>query len=91
MLSWLCTEYYDELPGLSLPNEGEGSQAEIHPLACGKNSDAITLLQEGSLLIALAVLPSNYGSLKLLDAAFALPFKAMTYQLDVLYLSLIHI
>ena len=65
--------------------EGEGSQAETHPLACGKNSDAITLLQEVSLLIALAVLPPNYGSLKLLDAAFELPFKAMTYQPDVLY------
>ena len=39
------------------------------------------LLQEGSL----TVLPSNYGSLKSLDADFALPFKAMTYQPDVLH------
>ena len=43
----------------------------MHPLAHGKNSDAIMLLLEGSLLTS-AVLPSNYGSLKLLDAAFAL-------------------
>ena len=28
---------------------------------------------------------ANYGSLNLLDAAFALPFKAMTYQPDVLH------
>ena len=64
--------------------EGEGSQAETHPLANGKNSDAITLLQEGSLLTS-AVLLSSYGSLKLLDAAFALPFKAMMYQPYVLH------
>ena len=42
--------------------EGKGSQAETLSLALRKNSGAITLLQEGSLLI-LAVL-SSYGSLK---------------------------
>ena len=36
---------------------------ETLPLALRKNSDAITLLQEGSLL-TLAVLLSSYGSLK---------------------------
>ena len=46
--------------GWAYQTEGEGSQAEIHPSACGKNSDAITLLQEGSLLITSAVLPPNY-------------------------------
>ena len=66
-----------------MKRKGKEGQAEIHPLACGKNSDVIMLLQEGS-LPTLAVLPSNYGSLKLLDAAFALPFKAMPYQPDVL-------
>ena len=38
---------------------------------CVKNSDAITLLQEGSLL-PLAVLLSNYGSLNSLVAAIVL-------------------
>ena len=71
--------------GWAYQAEGEESQAETHPLARGKNSDAIMLLQEGSLL-TLAVLPSNYGSLKLLDAAFVLPFKAMTYQPDHIFL-----
>ena len=41
--------------------EGEESQAETHPLAHGKYSDDITLLQEGGFL-TWAVLPSNYGS-----------------------------
>ena len=74
--------------GWAYQTEGK-SQAETHPLARGKNSNAITLLQECRLL-TLAVLPSNYGSLKSLDAAFALPFKAMTYQLDVLHIFLWH-
>ena len=64
--------------------EGEGSQAETHPLAHEKNSNAIMLLQEG-ILLTLAVLPSNYGSLKSVDTAFALPFKTMMYQPDVLH------
>ena len=70
--------------GWAYQTEGEWSQGEIHPLAHGKNSDTITVLQEGSLL-TLAVLPSNYGSLKSLDAAFVFPFKTMMYQPDVLY------
>ena len=36
-------------------------------------------------LLTLAVLPSNYDSLKSLDVAFALSFKAVMYQPDVLY------
>ena len=36
--------------GWAYQTEGEGSQAETHPLACGKKSDATTFLQEGSLL-----------------------------------------
>ena len=52
-----------ELAGLTLSNGRGRSQAETLPLALRKNSDAITLLQEGSLL-TLAVLLSSYGSLK---------------------------
>ena len=54
-----------ELPGLTLSNGRGRSQAERLPLALRKNSDAVSLLQEGSLL-TLAVLLSSYGSLKLL-------------------------
>ena len=74
------------LPALSLPNgrERKGKErAETLPLALRKNSDAITLLQEGSLL-TLAVL-SSYGSLKL-QVAFALSFKAMTFQPGTYYI-----
>ena len=47
-----------ELPGLSLPNERGRKPGEDIPLPHGKNSDATTLLQEGSLLILAAVLGS---------------------------------
>ena len=81
MLSRLCSVITDsELPGLSLyhmQGQRKWSQAETLPIVHGKNSDSITLLQEGSSL-NLAILFSNCGSLKLLVAAFALPFKAMT-------------
>ena len=52
-----------ELPGLTLSNGRGRSQAKTLPSALRKNSGAITLLQEGSLL-TLAVLLSTYGSLK---------------------------
>ena len=49
-----------ELPtAVSLSNGRGRSQAETLPLALRKNSDAITLLQEGSLL-TLAILFSSY-------------------------------
>ena len=51
------------LPVLTLPNGRERKPGVDTSLALRKNSDAITLLQEGSLLI-LAVLLSSYGSLK---------------------------
>ena len=50
-----------ELPGLTLSNGKGRSQAETLTLALQKNSDAITLLQEGNLL-TLAVLLSSYVS-----------------------------
>ena len=63
-------------------NGREGSQAETLSLAVRKNSDAITFLQQGSLLI-LAVLLSSYGTPKSLYSKQ--PFRfAMTFQLDVL-------
>ena len=81
MLSRLCSVITDgELPGLSLycmQGQRKWSQAETLPVAHGKNSDSITLSQKSSSL-NLAILFSNYGSLKLLVADFALPFKAMT-------------
>ena len=52
-----------ELPGLALSNGRGRSQAGTLILALWKNSDAITLLQEDSLL-TLAVLLLSYGSLK---------------------------
>ena len=62
--------------GCAYQTEEGGSQAETLLLALGKNSDAITLLQEGSLLYLTALL-SNYGNLNSLVAAFGLTFKAM--------------
>ena len=47
-----------KLPELTLSNGRERSQADTLPLALRKNSDTITLLQEGSLL-TLAVLLSR--------------------------------
>ena len=52
-----------EFPGLTLSIGRGMSQGETLPLALQKNSDAITLLKQGSLL-TLAVLLSSYGSLK---------------------------
>ena len=52
-----------ELPRLTLSNGRGRSQVETLPLALQNNSDAITLLQEGSLLTS-AVFLSSYGSLK---------------------------
>ena len=66
-----------ELPGLTLSNGRGRSQAETLPLALRKNSGAITLLQEGSLL-TLAILLSSYGSLKSLVSSLCASFKAMT-------------
>ena len=70
--------------GLTLSNGRGRSQAETLPLALRKNSDAITLLQEDSLL-TLAALLSSYGSLKSLVRAFALWFKAMTLSIGCSY------
>ena len=54
MLSWLCSVITGgELPGLSLyhmQGQRKWSQAETLPIAHGKNSDSITLSQEGSSL-----------------------------------------
>ena len=50
-------------PALTLPNGSERKPGGDTSLALRKNNDAITLLQEGSLL-NLAVLLSSYGSLK---------------------------
>ena len=50
-------------PALTLPNGRERKPGGDTSLALRKNNDAITLLQEGSLL-NLAVLLSSYGSLK---------------------------
>ena len=58
-----------ELPRLTLSNGRERGQAEALPLAVQKNSDAITLSQESSLL-TLAVLLSSYGRLKSLVSSF---------------------
>ena len=71
-----------ELPGLTLSNGRGRSQAETLPLALRKNSGAITLLQEGSLL-TLAVLLSSYGSLNSLVSSLCASFKAIRYEPDV--------
>ena len=47
------------LPALSLPSVRRRKPGKkTLPLACGKKSDAITLLQEGSLLTLAVLLPN---------------------------------
>ena len=52
-----------ELPGLTLLKQKGRTQAETLTVALRKNSDAITLLQQGNFL-TFAVLLSSYSSLK---------------------------
>ena len=78
MLSWAYSEYKWWTPRAELTKgKGKKPSRDTYLVALQKNTDAITLLQQSSLLTS-AVL-SNYASLKsLVVAAFVLSFKAMT-------------